>query len=225
MKKLIPAICMLLVAASLLGTSTYAWFSMNTTVTATGMQVSAKTDNAYLRISAGTTLSGNAISASAGRNDTLYPVKPMETLTAATVGTVTNWGTASSADPDNANTGASLTALDAGATFANYVAKQSFMVGIVPNSGVVANNLVLKTLTISDLNDGITVIVVCGDKIYTHDANVTNGSEVLAAPAAVTTAGVRVDVYYYIDGSNENVKTTNAANLTGSIELTFSIAG
>ena len=43
MKKLIPALCMLLVAAALLGTSTYAWFSMNNTVTATGMNVKATT--------------------------------------------------------------------------------------------------------------------------------------------------------------------------------------
>ena len=43
MKKLIPALCMLLIAAVMLGTSTYAWFSMNTTVTATGMSVTATT--------------------------------------------------------------------------------------------------------------------------------------------------------------------------------------
>lgn len=43
MKKLIPALCMLLIAAAMLGTSTYAWFSMNRTVTATGMQVKATT--------------------------------------------------------------------------------------------------------------------------------------------------------------------------------------
>lgn len=41
MKKLIPIICMLLVAVSLLGTATYAWFSMNLTVEATGMKVKA----------------------------------------------------------------------------------------------------------------------------------------------------------------------------------------
>ena len=41
MKKLIPALCMLLVAAALLGTSTFAWFSMNTEVEATGMSVKA----------------------------------------------------------------------------------------------------------------------------------------------------------------------------------------
>ncbi|MBQ0009544.1 MAG: hypothetical protein KBS76_00365 [Ruminococcus sp.] len=41
MKKLIPIISMLLVVVSLLGTATYAWFSMNLTVEATGMQVKA----------------------------------------------------------------------------------------------------------------------------------------------------------------------------------------
>ena len=41
MKKLIPALCMLLVAAALLGTSTFAWFSMSTSVEAGGMQVKA----------------------------------------------------------------------------------------------------------------------------------------------------------------------------------------
>ena len=51
MKKLIPALAMLLVSAILLGTSTYAWFSMNTTVQATGLQVTAKSNATYLLIS------------------------------------------------------------------------------------------------------------------------------------------------------------------------------
>ena len=41
MKKLIPALCMLLVAACLMGTSTYAWFAAGTTVEATGMAIEA----------------------------------------------------------------------------------------------------------------------------------------------------------------------------------------
>ena len=49
-KKLIPAIGMLLLSASMLVTSTFAWFSMNTTVEATGMQVSAVTDQVFLQI-------------------------------------------------------------------------------------------------------------------------------------------------------------------------------
>jgi hypothetical protein len=51
MKKLIPALCMLLVSAILLGTSTYAWFSMNKTVTAESMSITATSANPYLLIS------------------------------------------------------------------------------------------------------------------------------------------------------------------------------
>ncbi|MCI5513952.1 MAG: hypothetical protein MR471_07540 [Clostridia bacterium] len=39
--KLIPAFCMLLISAMLMGTSTFAWFSMNTKVTASSMTVKA----------------------------------------------------------------------------------------------------------------------------------------------------------------------------------------
>lgn len=48
MKKLIPAIGMTLLGAALLGTSTYAWFSANKTVTATGMNLAAKADSSLL---------------------------------------------------------------------------------------------------------------------------------------------------------------------------------
>ena len=224
MKKLIPAICMTLIAAVMLASSTFAWFSMNTQVTATGMQVTAKTDNAYLIISNGTNLTGKATSADASVNTSLYPVKPVGGLTSENIGTVTSWGIATSSNPDDANTGAVVTPLGTGATYANYVAKVSFMVGIVEDSGVVANDLKLAGLTISDLNDGITVVVVCGANLYSHNANVASGIEKLADAASVTKTGVQVDVYIYIDGSNENVKTTNAANLGGSVTLTFSIA-
>lgn len=42
--KLIPAIAMLLISAVMLSTATFAWFSMNTTVSATGMQVKARAE-------------------------------------------------------------------------------------------------------------------------------------------------------------------------------------
>lgn len=224
MKKLIPAICMTLIAAVMLASSTFAWFSMNTSVTAEGMQVTAKTDNAFLIISKGTTLSGSEISANANVNNKLYPVKPVVELSSGNIGSVTSWGTATSTDPDNANTGAVAEPLTEGANLDNYVVKVSFMVGIVENSGAVANDLKLESLTISDVNDGITVVVVCGANLYSHNANVDSGIEKLADAASVTKDGVRVDVYIYIDGSNANVKTTNVANLGGSVTLTFSIA-
>ena len=42
MRRMIPALCMLLVSAIMLTTASYAWFTMNESVTASGMQVQAK---------------------------------------------------------------------------------------------------------------------------------------------------------------------------------------
>ena len=92
-KKLIPALCMLLVAAVLMGTSTFAWFSMNDQVTATGMQVVVKSDNTYLLIGTGDNDTADEIQA-ANPNTTValtvsdaqakvYPSKPVENNTEA----------------------------------------------------------------------------------------------------------------------------------------------
>ena len=48
MKKIIPAIAMTLLGASLLGTSTYAWFSANTKATADGLQIKAQAASSLL---------------------------------------------------------------------------------------------------------------------------------------------------------------------------------
>jgi hypothetical protein len=52
-RKLIPAFVLLLISTAIMSTATFAWFSMNTQVTATGMQVTAKSDNTYLLINTG----------------------------------------------------------------------------------------------------------------------------------------------------------------------------
>lgn len=49
-KRLIPALAMLLIAAMLMGTSTFAWFSMNKEVTATNLKITAKADTTFLLI-------------------------------------------------------------------------------------------------------------------------------------------------------------------------------
>ena len=224
-KKIVGAACALVAAVALSAGTTFAWFAANTTVTANNLTVSANTDNAYLIISQGTTLTGSSTSANSTMNAVLYPVKPMTgvDLNSSNIENRTSWGTGNSSNPNDANTASELTVLPEGATLSNYVAKDSFMVGIVADSGDVANNLVLKTVTISDLNEGITVIVVCGNNLYSHAEDVASGTEVLANASQVTTTGVQVDVYVYIDGSHENVKTSNAKNLGATITLQFSI--
>lgn len=54
LRRLVPAFLMLLLSVTLLTTSTFAWFSMNKTVSATNMQVVVTTDNTYLLINTDT---------------------------------------------------------------------------------------------------------------------------------------------------------------------------
>lgn len=48
MRRLIPAIAMLLVSAVMLSTASFAWFTLSTEVTATGMQIQAKADSSLV---------------------------------------------------------------------------------------------------------------------------------------------------------------------------------
>lgn len=48
MKKIIPAVAMTLLGASLLGTSTYAWFSANTSATVDGLKIKAQASSSLL---------------------------------------------------------------------------------------------------------------------------------------------------------------------------------
>ena len=223
-KKIVGAACALVAAVALSAGTTFAWFAQNNTVTADSMQVKANTNSPYLIIKQGTTLSGKATTASSTINAALLPVAPVGDLTSTNITTVTSWGTGSSDDPNDANTGSTVTPLDGSATLSEYVATDSFMVGIVENSGTVQKDLVLSEVSITDYNDGITVVVVCGNNIYSHSTQVTSGAEKLADKSLVTKDGVQVDVYIYIDGKNENVKSSNAANLSGTVTLKFSIA-
>lgn len=50
-KRLLLAICLLLISATMLGTASFAWFSMNTEVTVDGIQVEAYSDSLFLEIS------------------------------------------------------------------------------------------------------------------------------------------------------------------------------
>lgn len=92
MRKLIPAFCMLLLSAVMLSTSTFAWFSMNTTVTATGMQVTAQASSS-IAISADGTNFGASMTLANGPS-TMNPVTMVDyssatTLPVASIGTVT----------------------------------------------------------------------------------------------------------------------------------------
>ncbi len=232
LRKLLPAFAMLLLSAVLMSTASYAWFSMNKTVSATGMKVTAKSDSLSLVIKAGKdqTISADDVQDSAGASldVQLLPVTPAISLTSANIETNSSWqyGYSDSEDSANVNT-SGYTAVPEGATLlgtGNYVVKQTFTIGLQnsTNGATSASNLKLTGATIT-ADKGVTVVVVCGNKITAeHAATFTGGTEVLAE-TVTKGSPVNVDVYIFIDGDNANVKTDNIDTLNGTVELTFAV--
>lgn len=218
-RKLIPALCMLLVSALFVGTSTYAWFSMNTSVSATNMQVTAKSDAIYLQIKGEADNGAYSQKGKAGVNATLLPVKHVS-LAKANLDNANNWQYAYSNDPANATGGVttdSYKTVEEG-KLGSYVAKTTFNVKVYASeNGETANkayNLYVKDITLPESAKGYKAILVCGDNVIEYTESKTNQSSagnILASE--VTTDGVDVTVYLYIDGDQTGVYTNNINNL------------
>ncbi|MBR3646467.1 MAG: hypothetical protein IKN54_08605 [Lachnospiraceae bacterium] len=98
-KRIASAMAMLMLSTAMLGTTTYAWFSMNTQVTATGMQVKAQAEGGI--VIANSTKTGWTASANAQvTTASLFP-----TSNAKTPGTLTTWYHNKSDAADNAKAG------------------------------------------------------------------------------------------------------------------------
>ena len=246
-KKLIPALCMLLVSAVLLGSSTYAWFSMNDTVSANGMKVEAKTNTQFLLISnsatditsdAGTysTTSVNITQTAGGIGSTLtdkkqivYPAaRATEANKPVTGLNVGDWYTGNSTSMDNAGS-----VNDPDSTFTNgrkidtdklgdYVLTYTCYIGLAKGSSPYTGKLTV-TGTGEGFDNGVTAIIKVGDEneiICTK--NSLNDTSITNLSLAANTA-VTVTVQIYIDGNNAAVKTQGFISLTGRLNLTFAI--
>ncbi len=238
MRKLIPAIAMLLISAVMMSTASYAWFSMNKNVTANGMSVNAVSDSATLVIVPGNeTIDANttSITASGSLSDvSLYPITPAVALSSGNVETATSWKYAYSNSISNGMSGVtdeSYTVLTDGTKFLStdadatkvYVAKTTFKVGLQGANGGLdeVKNLKIDKLTMSNVNAGITVVVVCGTNIFSYNANVADGGTDIIAATVSKTVPAEIAVYIYIDGDDTDVYTNNRTTLTGNIEIGF----
>ncbi len=176
-KRLIPAVAMLLVSAMLLGTSTFAWFAMNRTVTAEQMAITATSANPYLVISEtenGTfDLDANAMVLEPAANTALKLVTPLNVAsnvayyadgTAKTNGTTTDpskftnaasvlWGTTGSSDPAQVEA-SNVTTLVPTAELGQYVQKSElwFKVLTTDTNGLGANLKCTKVTFTSGTN-------------------------------------------------------------------------
>ena len=107
MKKLIPAIVLLLISAIVMSTASYAWFSMNTQVTATGMQVKAVAEGGLVISDSTTTAWAATANAHVAAATAIVP-----TSHGIVASTDDGWYHNSSKDADNAIDYASATYTD-----------------------------------------------------------------------------------------------------------------
>ena len=159
-KKLIPAFCAMLVSAAMLGTSTYAWFSVNKKVEAKGMSVTAQANTQYFVVlnsvdgggftaegkteTTTTTLTDPTAGGINGASTNVYPAAYTTEILSLASGTGTgvqanNWYTGGvSADEQKTDENSKFTTLttlgpDAAATFTthtDYFVAYTFYVGL-----------------------------------------------------------------------------------------------
>lgn len=250
-KKVIPALCMLLVSAIMLGSTTYAWFSMNTTVNATGMQVTAKSNAVYLLINnenvAGNTATGLSDTTAAKYVDatntskTVYPVKYFASATEKSkIGNVeledaagyssdtwigTNkWFTANNANSASATDNVkNINLITEGDD--KYMLEYNVWLTLSKDSEAVNDQKVKVSLTGTSADAAVKAVVVINDEhlALTQSGNATTTSNV----AISSESAVKVTIFVYIDGDSTNVNSnyinTGSNSITGTLGLTFDL--
>lgn len=251
-RKLVPAFAMLLVSATVLASTTFAWFSMNNKVTATGMEVTAKANTQYLviaktkaEITGGTatttTLAQGDMTISGGiTGDTtkVYPVSK-NGGTPLTVGEETiaanAWYTANSNqyNVSGGSTAANLTNAKP-VTFGtgDYFRCYTFYIGLTKDStadfnkdGTAGNKLHMAAKNLATIADGnvtsaVKAVVEINGTQYLLGNNSTADIDSFTLEKD---SPVEVKVYLYIDGTDENVKDSNATKLAGKLDIEFTL--
>ena len=232
-RKLFPALAMLLLAAVMMSTATYAWFSMNTTVTASGMSVKAEVNETFLLISNNVDAKNDPTVIQNAQGDktkvtineaatAVYPSEPVIVEDTTTNDTL-EFQYYQGADFDNgAPTG---TAQNVGKS-TSYVKEYVYYITVAKNSPK-AEKIVVSSVTFEgEAGSEAAAVVVATDYAcikFTEDT--TTQSKVISGNLEITDSTVfEVHVYVYIDGNHESIKTSNAANLKdATIKIQFSV--
>ena len=222
-KKLVPAICMLLVSAVLMGTSTYAWFSMNTSVTATGMQIQAKSDTTYLMIGSGETDTAAEIQAATTNTTTALTVAEDDSKVFASAPVMDTTGVGYTAvgkqnvdgeniDGTTIKAGAAITTKAAAALATNWYTASA----TAPDASTIDATFArqLSSLTGYVIKKTVYLTVAVG-------ANPANNLSVTAQITAKTGAATIITPVKILVVSDNNVVTTlSSTSLTGNLYAT-----
>lgn len=234
-KKLIPALCMLLISAVLMGTSTYAWFSMNTDVKASGMQVTAKSNSTYLLITntkdaTGANPGSTTLGVEQKFSDTAKEVYPTAyTTTEITSGETTilanNWYTCNN-KLSSAATGNETNYKNVALGDESYFAKYTVYLTLSKDSENWEGTLNVK-MARDEGDQAVSAVVVINGENFNFTGT-TLASQVTTGNVALTNATqVEVTIYVYLDGTSTNVNSdfvnANADKLSGKISVTVEL--
>ena len=244
-KQLVAAIAMVLVAAVALGSSTYAWFVSNNSVTATTSTISAQSNAPFLKIDKEeiTENSGTSIDFQGVDKVELYPAQVVKANADTTPLFQSAYASAADAATELGNSRYNVGDA-AAAVGGKFAVEESFKIGTSDNKAGAFSKLKVASVEVvtgkddtEGLKDAISVLLVCGEKwaVYKASADGTVLPEYADHTTITCTAtdgvladkiaaGDSVDVkaYVFYDGSQKNVKTTNIANLTDcNVKLTF----
>lgn len=240
-KKVIPALCMLLVSAIMLGSTTYAWFSMNNKVTVGTMSVEAKSNSQFLVISKTNTLGAltalsttsenesEKLTGNGGDNGKVFPsAKADADFVAAHSGAgiaENDWYTANSTVHGTVGSGDTLTNIKKIGTnsdpLTNYHITYTFYIGLAANSTDYTGKLSIKNS--GSFANGAKAIVTIGDKSHTF-SNEEAGETWDIESINLTTTATQVTVTLYVDG-NVVTSSTAATAIAGSLNMEFTIGG
>lgn len=246
MKKLIPALCLLLASAAMLGTASYAWFSMNQIVQATGMKVSVNAEAGIVIADATTKEYGAMASAS---NNSVYSLYPTSTKDCV------NWTHNTSSNPSSVYTGAAYEDLSASDISGNdYIAKYRFYIRSSGAETLTTTSLDIKSVALTNSVDqnltkalrvgivfgGNTYIYApvdgytttykyknTGDNVTVYSGNTVNKNTSVTSIPGNTADGIQVDIMIWYEGEDaacisDNIVTNLGTNAL-AIEFTYSV--
>lgn len=230
MKKLIPALCMLLVAACLMGTSTYAWFSANKNVTASGMSVKAAAEGG-LGIASYTNAQVKPVSTAFLTNATV-DWNNHKGLTGKTISPASfnegNWYTATATSVNAYGAATGNYSPVAAASLADFANVSRWQIKALEDG--TTNALKVKSIQVTNaaaagkeestqLNKALRVAIKVGNLAIGEDGKETwtNVDWFYFAPSYNTAAGVQFTQATTTDGVTTYAPVANAAVKTGTV--------
>lgn len=225
-KILVPALAVLALTTTASVTSTVAWFAANSTVSATGMQIKAKSDSKFLLVhdtknniaeiraegktSVDFSLNANLYPAALDGNDPTAPNK---------------WYTATGKAYDDGTIKGDKRTFTSADEATGYVIHKNLYFGLAAGSAD-TGALTVKGSTFTDGIGGATKLILAVGSTIKGTMTVDNKDDAITIDNGLSgDKVVSLGLYFFYDGNNASIKSSNSTHLTSaSVALTFTVA-